>query len=55
MQQEQRKHQPGVDQLVDTLKNTPDSIQENINTVIDTVKEESGGAIASEKALNTNS
>ncbi|MFQ9441970.1 MAG: hypothetical protein ACLR1A_03150 [Eubacterium ventriosum] len=39
----------GVDQLVDTLKNTPDSIQKNIDEVIDQVKTASGGTIASEK------
>ena len=43
----------GVDQLVDTLKNTPDSIQKSIDDVIANVSKASGGAIASEKALNT--
>ena len=36
-----------------TLKNTPDSIQKNIDEVIDQVKTASGGTIASEKVLNT--
>lgn len=43
----------GVDKLVDTLKDTPDSIQKSIDDVIANVSKASGGAIASEKALNT--
>ncbi len=38
LQQEQKEASAGVDQLVDTLKNTPDSIQKNIDEVIDQVK-----------------
>ncbi len=43
----------GVKKVVSQLQSTPDSIQSQINNIIDTLNTATGGLISSEKALNT--